>query len=176
VGGESVTGVEAALLVEGFELGELVAVGCDEGLFVGGDILLERNGLVFRSNLVAAKGGLDLFDRDVKALRDEGKIGVGVFDLLAEEVTGDGGVVIDEEAAFAVEETAARGEDGDLANAIGLGEGAEVVGTKNLEAPETCDENDENNRDDVLGRVKLARRYLLGFAVRAEIVRVDMVG
>ncbi len=36
MGGEAVAGIETALLVEGFELGELVAVGLDEGLLVGG--------------------------------------------------------------------------------------------------------------------------------------------
>ncbi len=67
MGGEAVAGVEAALLVEGFELGELVAVGLDEGLLVGGDVLLEGDGLVFGRELVVAQGGLDLVDGDVEA-------------------------------------------------------------------------------------------------------------
>ena len=109
VGGEAVAGVEAALLVEGFELGELVAVGGDEGLLVGGDVLLERDGLVLGRGLEAAEGGLDLLDGDVEALGDEREVGVEVLDLLAEEVAGDGGVVVDQQAAFAVEEACPAG-------------------------------------------------------------------
>ena len=76
MGGEAIAGVEAALLIEGLEFGELVAMGRDEGLLVGGDVLLEGNGLVVGSDLVAAKGGVDLVDGDVEALRDQGQVGV----------------------------------------------------------------------------------------------------
>ena len=164
VGGEAVAGIEAALLVEGFEFGELVAMGGDEGLLVGSDVLLEGNGLVFGGDLVAADGGLNLLDGDVEAAGDEGKIGVEVLDLFAEEVAGDGGVVVDEEAAFAVEELAARGEDGNFADAVGFGEGTEVVGAEHLKAPEAGEEDDENQRDEILGGVELADGQLLGFA------------
>ena len=122
MGGEAVARIEAALLVEGFELGEFVAVGVDEGLLVGGDVLLERDGLVLGRELEAAQRGLNLLDGDVQAGGDERQVGVEVFDLLAEEVAGDGGVVVDEEAAFAVEEAAAGSEDGNLADAVGFGE------------------------------------------------------
>ncbi len=151
-------------------------MGGDESLLVGGDVLLERDGLVFGSYLIAAEGRLDLFDRDVEALRDQGQIGIKIFNLLAQEVTGDRGVVVNEQATLAIEETATRSEDGNLADTVGLGEGTEVLGTKDLESPETSDENDENERNKVLGRVKLTRRDLFGLAVGAEVIWVDMVG
>ena len=66
MGGEAIAGVEAALLVEGFEFGEFVAVCVDEGLLVGGDVLLEGDRLVLGSDLEAADGGLDLLDGDVE--------------------------------------------------------------------------------------------------------------
>jgi hypothetical protein len=174
VGGEAVAGVEAALFVEGLELGELVAVGGDEGLLVGGDVLLERDGLIFRGYLEAAEGGVDLLDGDVEASGDERQIGVEVFDLLAEEVTGDGGVVVDEEAAFAVEEFAARSEDGDFADAVGFGEGTEAFGVEDLKTPETDEEHGENKRDEVLDGVKLADGQLLGFAKQADVLGFGM--
>src|SRR5882724_1064100 len=59
VSGEAVGGIEAALLVEGFEFGEFVAVSGDESLFVGRDVLLKRNRLVLRGDLVVTNGGLD---------------------------------------------------------------------------------------------------------------------
>jgi hypothetical protein len=69
VGGEAVAGIEAALLVEGFELGQLVAVGLDEGLLVGGDVLLQRDGLVLGRGGVAAQRGLDLLDGKIRPRR-----------------------------------------------------------------------------------------------------------
>ncbi len=40
MGGEAVAGIEAALLVDGFEFRQLVAVGLNEGLLVGRDSCL----------------------------------------------------------------------------------------------------------------------------------------
>ncbi len=161
MGGEAVAGVEAALLVEGFEFGELVAMGGDEGLLVRGDVLLERDGLVLGASLEAAKSGLDLVGWEVEAGGDQRSIGVDVFDLVAEEIAGDGGIVIDEKAAFAVEEAAARREDRNLADAIGLSEDAVVAGSEDLEALEAAEEDGEDERDDVLRGVELAGRELL---------------
>jgi hypothetical protein len=154
--GEAVAGVKAALLVEGLELGEFVAVGGDEGLFVRSDVLLEGDGLVLGGYLEAAESGVNLLDGDVEAAGDERQIGVEVFDLFAEEITGDGGVVVDEEAAFAVEEFAAGSEDGDLADAVGFGERAEAFGVEDLKTPEADEEHSEDKRDKVLDRVELA--------------------
>ncbi len=56
VGGETVAGIEAALLVESFKFGKLVAMGGDEGLLVGGDVLLERDGLVLGGDLRSGGG------------------------------------------------------------------------------------------------------------------------
>jgi hypothetical protein len=72
----------------------------------------------------------------VEALGDERQIGVEVFDLLAEKITGDGRVVVDEETAFAVEEAAAWREDGDFADSVGFGERAEAFGIEDLKSPE----------------------------------------
>jgi hypothetical protein len=174
VGGEAVAGVEAALLVEGLELGKLVAVGGDEGLLVGGDVLLQGDRLIFRGYLEAAKGGVDLLDGDVEAAGDERQIGVEVFDLLAEEITGDGGVVVDEETAFAVEEFAAGSEDGDLADTIGFGEGTEAFGVEDLKTPEADEKHGEDKRDEVLDGVELADGQLLGFAKGADVLGFGM--
>ncbi len=77
----------------------------------------------------------------MESLGDERQIGVEVLHLLAEEVAGDGGIVVDEEAAFAVEDLAARSEDGDLADAVGFGERTEAFGVEHLEAPEAGEQN-----------------------------------
>ena len=88
VGGEAVAGVEPALLFEGFELGQLVAMGFDEGLLVGGDVLLERDGLEPGCESEVAKGRFDLLDRHVEPFGDHGQVGGKVPDLVAQEIAG----------------------------------------------------------------------------------------
>ena len=132
MGGEAVARIEAALLLDGFQFGELVFVGLDEFLFVRGDVLLEREGLVFGRRAIAFEDRVDLVGGHVQAARDERQIGGDVVALLANEEAGDGGIVVDEEAAFAVEKLAARGEDGHFADAVGFSEGVVVL------PPTTC--------------------------------------
>jgi len=110
----------------------------------------------------------------VEALRDERQVGVEIFHLFAEEVAGDGGVVVDEEAALAVEELAAGGEDGDFADTICFGERAETFGVEHLEAPESGEEDGEDKRDEVLGGVELADGQLLGLADGADVLGFGM--
>ncbi len=150
VGGESIFGIEAALLLDGVELGELVFVGLDELFFVGSDVLPEGERLVFGREAVALEDGVDLVDGHVEAAGDEGQVRGNVVALFADEEAGDGRVVVDEEAAFAVEDFAARSEDGDFADAVGFSEGVVVLSTDHLQAPETEDENCHDGRNDVL--------------------------
>jgi hypothetical protein len=139
-------------------------VGGDEGLFVRGNVLLEGNGLVLGGILIAANGGLDLLDGDVEPLGNEGQVGVEVFHLFAEEIAGDGGVIVHKEATFAVEELATGGENGDFADTVGFGERTEAFGIEHLKAPESGEEDGENQRDEILGGMELSDRQLLGLA------------
>jgi hypothetical protein len=104
----------------------------------------------------------------VEAFGDEWQVGVEILHLFTEEIAGDGGVVVDEEAAIAIEELAARGKDRDLADAVGFGEGTEAFGVEHLEAPEAGEKNGENKRDEILGGVELADGQLLGLADGAD--------
>ena len=61
----------------------------DESLLVGGDVLLDGNGLILRRGAEAAKRGLQLVKVKMKALCDEGEIGVDVMALLAHQEAGD---------------------------------------------------------------------------------------
>ena len=67
---------------------------------------------------------------DVQALSDQRKVGVEILHLLAKEIAGDRGIVVDQQAAFAVEEPATRSEDRNLADAVGFGEDAVAVGSR----------------------------------------------
>jgi hypothetical protein len=110
----------------------------------------------------------------VEAFGDERQVGVEILHLFAEEVAGDGGVVVDEEAAFAVEELAARGEDGDFADTVGFGERTETFGVEYLETPEPGEEDGEYQRDEILGGVELADGQLLGLASGSSVLGFGM--
>ena len=62
-----------------------------------------------------------LIEVEIEALGDQRQVGVDVRVLLADQEAGDGRIVVDDEAVFAVEELAARGQDGFLADAVLLG-------------------------------------------------------
>ena len=93
--------------------------------------------------------------------------------LFPEEIAGDRGIIIDEEAAFAVEEFSAGGKDGNFADAVGFCERTEAFGVENLEPPEAGKEDRENERDEILGRVKLADGQLLGLVGGTDVWASD---
>jgi hypothetical protein len=110
----------------------------------------------------------------VEAFGDEWQVGVEILHLFTEEIAGDGGVVVDEEAAFAVEELTARGEDGDFADAVGFGERTETIGVDDLKAPEAGEEDSEDKRHEILRGVQLADGQLLGLAGGAGVLGFGM--
>ena len=130
--------------------GKLVLVRLDELLFVGGDVLFEGQRLVFRSEAVLFQDGVDLVDGHVEATSDHGQIGVDVVALLAHEEAGDRGIVVDDEAALAIENLAARSEDGDFADAVGFREGMVVLAADDLETPQAEDQHSHDGRNEVL--------------------------
>jgi hypothetical protein len=138
------------LFLDGVELGKLVLVGFDELFFVGGDVLLKGERLVFGGEAKAFEDGVDRVGGHVETTGDEGQVRRDVVALFADEEAGDGGVVIDDEAVFAVEELAAGREDGDFADAVGFSEGVVILSADDLETPESEDENAHDGRDDVL--------------------------
>ena len=83
-----------------------------------------------------AQRGAQLFEIEVQALRDHGQVGVDVLVLLANQEAGDGRVVVDQQAVFAVKELAAGGQDGHLADAVLLGQFAEVARAQHLQPPQ----------------------------------------
>jgi hypothetical protein len=70
--------------------------------------------------------------------------------LIAQQQHRERRIVVDDDAAFAIENFAARRQDGDLLDAILFGQIAVVVVAGDLEPPQTESENQENSQQDVL--------------------------
>ncbi len=147
---EPVAGIQAALFVDGFQLRKLVAVGLDKCLLVGGDVLLDGDGLIAGRDAEVAQRGPQLFEIEVQTLRDHGQVGVHILVLLPNQEAGDGRIVVDHQAVLAVKELAAGGEDGDLANAVLLGEFAEVAGSQHLQPPQSGSQCQHHHQNAVL--------------------------
>ncbi len=110
---------------------------------------------------VAADGRLHLLYGKIEAARDQRNIGVQILHLLAQQIAGDGGIVVDQNPAFAVEDLAAGRAHRIFADAVGFGEYAIALRAQNLQPPHARRQNKQHKHDDVLRRMQLARGYFL---------------
>ncbi len=152
---KAVARIEPALLVDGFQLRQLVAVRLNEGLLVRRDFLLDGDGLIARGGAEVLHGGAQLVEIEIKAARNHGQIGIDVVVLLAHQEAGNRRIVVDDQAVFAVEELAARRQHGHLANAVLLREHAEVGSAQHLQAPQPRGQRQHHQQDAVLHRRQL---------------------
>ncbi len=150
VRGESVSRIKPALLVDGLELGQLVAVRLDEGLLVRGNIFFDRDGLVAGRGAEVLQGGAELFQIQVQPQRDHGQIGIHILILFADQETGDRRVVIHQQAVIAVKKLAPRRHDGYFADAVLLRQVAIVGRAQHLEIPQAGHQRQHHHQDAVL--------------------------
>ena len=158
VRGEAVFGVEPALLVQRFELGQLVAVRFNEGLLVWGDVLLERDGLILGRGGKTLQRRFHGFGRQIEPTRNERDFHRGIVHLLAQQVAGGRRIVVDQQAAFAIEQPPARRKHRHLADAVLLGKRAVVVGIEHLQTPQAEHQDAQNRNDDILRGMQLGGR------------------
>ena len=76
------------------------------------------------------------------------------FDLghvVAEQEDAEGGPVVNQDAAVAVEHAATRSDDWNFADAVALGESSVLIGIDDLEFPEAQQQHADHAYDDVGG-------------------------
>ena len=91
-----------------------------------------------------------LIGRHVQPGSDLVGIGHQIAFLIAQQQNGKRWIVVDDDAAFAVKDLAARSEDRHLLDAVLLGQGVVVVVARDLQAPQSEGENQKNSQQDVL--------------------------
>src|SRR6185437_12914309 len=116
---------------------------------------------------------VNLLHGHVQTVGDQWQILLEVILAFAEKEAADGRIVVDDDAAFAVEDAAARREHRHLADAVLFGEHAIVGGAEHLQTPEAGAEHQHHQRNHVLHAVELDRRQLLAAAERVRIVVVE---
>ena len=156
--GEAVTRIEAALLFHRLQLGQLGEVRFYEGLLVGRDVLLERDGLVLGRVLIVAQRGLDLIDGNMQARRNKREVRFQILLLVAQQIAADGRIVVDDDAAFAIKDATARRKNRHLAYAVLLGQYRVAGGAEDLEPPQANTQNEQHQRHHILRGMQLGGR------------------
>ena len=130
----------------------------DKFHLVRGDVLLERNRLILGRQRVVGQRALQLLRGHVQSTGNERKVGVQVAAWLADQKAGDGGVVVHQQAAFAVEQLAPGRQDRHLADPVLLRQDAVVLRSHDLEPPQAREQHQQNRDDHVLHDRQLIRR------------------
>ena len=147
---ESVLGIQAAMNRDDVEFRQVGAVRFDERQLVGRDVVFQEQRLVSRNRGHALQARAQFVRRNVQARCDLVGIGVEVAVLIAQQQHGERGIVVDDDAAFAVQNLAARREDGDLLDAVLFGQRGVVIAARDLQAPQPESQNQKNCQQDVL--------------------------
>ncbi len=158
VGGKAIAGIQPPLFVDGFQLRQLVAVGLDKLHLVRSDVLLERNRLILGRQRVMRQGALQLLRGHVQPTRNQGKVRTQVAARFADQEAGDGGIIVHQQTAFAVEQLAPRSQDGHLADAILLRQRAVVLRSDDLQPPQAGEQYQQDGDDRILHDRQLERR------------------
>jgi hypothetical protein len=116
-----------------------------------GGFRLDDDRLKLRKILGAFELILQVTERDTQAIRDSGEIFVDKSGIVAEKKDAEGRIVVDQDAAIAIEHAAARSDDGNGANAIALGHLTVLIGIDDLEFPEAEEQQSDHAHDDVGG-------------------------
>ena len=135
---------------DGVELGQLRSVRFDEGQLVGRDVVLQEQRLISRHRGHALQAGAQLVGRNVQPGGDLVGVGLQIAVLIAQQQHRERRIVVDDDAAFAVEDLAARRQDGNLLDAVLFGQRAVVIAARDLQAPQPEGENQKNSQQDVL--------------------------
>src|SRR5664279_3747290 len=150
VGHESVAGIEAAVNGDGVELGQLRFVRFDKGQLVGSDVVFEEQRLIARHSGHALQAGTQLVGGNVQSGGDLVGVYLEIAVLIAQQQHGERGIVVNDDAAFAVKDLAARRQNGDLLDAVLFGQGAVVIAARHLQAPQPEGQHQKNSQQDVL--------------------------
>ena len=156
MGGRCALRVHAALGLLDDELRMLERPRLDSAHLGDREVLLEDDGHEVVVRAVALDAALQVVERAVEELGDEAKRGVEVLRLAAVQEEREGGLVLGEDDAVAVEDETARRRHGHAAQPVVLGLALVRLAPEHLMDPvhagEEGDENPRAPRDDVDAR------------------------
>ena len=140
--------IEPSLRLNHDQLGKEIAVRIDECQVGGRELFLEHDGLVLGPGAEAADLGPEVVVIQVEPLGDG--LEVLLFQRLAGQDQSEGRVVVDDHAAVAVENAAARRQNGHALDAVGLRALVVKLRILHLQLPEAGDQKQEDDDGGVL--------------------------
>ena len=151
-----------------FEHRNVDAVRLNKGNVRLGSLGLDDDGLKMGKVFGVVELLLEIGHRDAEAIGDGAKVLFYLRHVLAQQQDAEGGPVVDEHAAVAVQHAAARRDDRNFTDAVALSERVVLVGVDDLEFPETQQEHADHAHDDVggYGQPRLRQTIVVSKPVR----------
>ena len=149
VGHEATRKITAALNHQHFKKRDVGAMRLDESHVRAGGFGLDNDGLKLRKIFGAFELILEITDLNAEAVGNSREIFVYESGIVAKKKDTERRIVIDENAAIAIEHAATGSDDGNGANAIALSHLAVFIGVDDLEFPEAEKQQSDHAHDDV---------------------------
>ena len=107
-------------------------------------------GSILGRERVVGQRALQLLRGHVQPTGNQGKVSPQVAARFANQEAGDGGVIVHQQTAFAIEQLAPRRQDGHLADTVLLRQGAVVLRSDHLQPPQAGEQYQQDADDRVL--------------------------
>ena len=133
-----------------FKFRKLVLVRLDECQFVGCDVFLQENRLVLRHRREAPDALPHFLGVQMQPPGDRFRVRVQISRRIAQQERGKRGVVIDNDAAFTIQDFAARRQNRHIANSVLLRQLRVLAALHHLQLPQPVSQKQENEQYDVL--------------------------
>ena len=141
--------VAAAVNHQHFEHGNVGAMGFDERDVGWAGFRFDHDRLEFRHGPGSFNLLLHIIERHAQAIGDLRQEFLDLLGSVAQQQDAERGIVVYEDAAFAIEHRAARGDDRNRPHAIALGHLRVAVRIDDLQLPETKQQQRDHPDDDV---------------------------
>jgi hypothetical protein len=147
---ETVARIQPPVRHDGFKFGKLVLVRLDERQFVGRDVFLQENRLVLRHRGEAPDALPHFLGIQMQPLRNGVRVRVQIARRIAQQERGKRRIVIDNDAAFAIQDFAPRRQNRHIANAVLLRQQCVLIAVHHLQPPQSVGQKQKNEQHDIL--------------------------
>src|SRR5438270_2615354 len=153
-----------------FQDGNVRTVRFDEGDVRGRSVGLDDDGLELREILRIVKLIMQIIQGNSQTFRDACQMFLHLRQIITQEEHAEGRPIVHKHAAFAVQHAAARGNPGNVAHAVALGQRAVLIRIDDLELPEAEQQHAYHSHDDVgcYGQPRLRQSIVVAEPVRHE--------
>src|SRR6266568_2506421 len=134
-----------------FEDGNVGFVRFDKRNIRRRGVRLDDDGLEFGEGFRAGELVFQISQRNAQTIGDGAEMFLHLGHVVAQQQHAEGGAVVHENAAIAVEHAATRRDDRNFTDAVAFGEGGVLIGVNDLQFPEAQQQHADHAHDDIRG-------------------------